>query len=133
MRTGGEVMKKKTSDFFEGLTISEVATKLLSSKKIQPVLNKTFEQMMKLKSRLDAVMPLALGILNMPSLEDIKKLNGEITKLNLRLNEVSKKSGAKKKGKRKKTVKKANTSVPASQKEIKEDTAPQSPKGPDTL
>lgn len=133
MRIGGEVMKKKTSDFFDNFTLSEVATKLLSSKKIQPVLNKTFEQMMKLKSRLDAVMPLALGILNMPSLEDIKKLNSEITKLNLRLNEVSKKSGAKRKVKRKKAAKKANPTIKASQKEIKEDTAPQSSHGTDTL
>jgi hypothetical protein len=94
-------MKKKTSDFFDGLTLSEIATKLLSSRKIQPVLNRTFEQMMKLKSRLDSIMPLALGILNMPSVDDIKRLNSEVTKLNSKLADISTKMTKERKLKRK--------------------------------
>ena len=116
-------MKQKTTDFFENVSLSEIAGKLLSSKRIQPVLNRSFEQMMKFKSRLDAVMPMALSLLNMPSVEDIKRLNNEVVRLGSMLAEMSQKFEPPKKVRRKRTARKARLSVHASQKGS-QDTAP---------
>ena len=46
-------MKKKSADLFAGFTLNEIVEKVFSSKKLQPILDRTVEQMMKVKSRLD--------------------------------------------------------------------------------
>ncbi len=114
-------MQKKRKDFFEVFTLSEVLNKFLSSKAVQPMLNRTFEQTMKLKSKLDIVMPLVLGILNLPSVTDIKRLNTEVTKLNSKLEELSQKLTVKHKAK-KKAVKKPKSPAVKPKKEISNNT-----------
>lgn len=122
---------KKTRGLFAEFTISDIASKVLSSKKIQPVLNRTFEQMIKLKSRLDSIMPMALGVFNMPSVKDIKKLKDEVSKLNIKLEELSLKLAKAKKPrkKRKKTVKR--TPAQPARQETNEAAQPLPDQGPD--
>ncbi len=116
-------MKQKATDLFESVSLSEIAGKLLSSKRMQPVLNKSFEQMMKLKSRLDAVMPMALGLLNMPSVDDIKRLNNEVARLGSLLTEMSQKFEAPKKSKRKRHIRRTRPAVQATAQKESADAA----------
>ncbi|MGB9735872.1 MAG: hypothetical protein ACP5JP_06440 [bacterium] len=108
-------MKKKNMDLFGGVTLSDVLAKLISAKNIQPMLDKTFEQMMKVKSRLDAIMPMALGMFSLPSAEDIKKLNNEVTKLDAKLEMLAKLLSEKKKAKKKPTRKTKPASKPSAE------------------
>lgn len=115
-------MKQKNTDLFGGVTLNDIVTKFMSTKNIQPLLDKTFEQMMKVKSRLDAIMPMALGIFSLPSAEDIKRLNNEVTKLDAKLETLSKLLSEKKKAKKKTTQKKKASAKPSIE-ESKKDNA----------
>ncbi len=110
---------KKRKALFEDFTLTEIATKLMSSKKIQPMLNRTFEQMMKLKSRLDEVMPLALGVFNLPSSKDIRKLRDEVKNLNSKLESLSHKLVEKKKPRKRKAARKSRSIVHVKVEETK--------------
>jgi hypothetical protein len=115
-------MKKKSTDLFGGFTLNDIIEKLFSSKKLQPVLDRTVEQMMRVKSGLDTIMPMALGAFNLPSAEDIRRLNNEVAKLDSKLEMLSKLLTGKKKVKRRKPAKKAKPSAPVSHEETKKET-----------
>ncbi len=112
-------MKKKSADLFAGFTLNEIVEKVFSSKKLQPILDRTVEQMMKVKSRLDTVMPMALGAFNLPSADDIRKLNNEVSRLDVKLESLSKLLTEKKK--KKKPAKKMKRPVPPSHAEPHKD------------
>lgn len=119
-------MKKKSADLFAGFTLNDVVEKVFSSKKLQPMIDRTFAQMMKVKSRLDTVMPVALGAFNLPSAEDIRKLNNEVSKLDAKLETLSRLVSAKKKKKR--SAKKMKRTLPPSSQEHQKDIpAPDTP------
>ena len=130
MGAGGEFMKKKSTDLFGGFSVNDIVEKLFTSKKLQPVLDRTFEQMMKMKSRLDTVMPMALGAFNLPSAEDLRKLNNEVARLDAKLDALSKLLSAKKKTKKKKPARKIKPAATTKNEEIKKDAAPQSSEEP---
>ncbi len=130
MGAGGEFMKKKSTDLFGGFSVNDIVEKLFASKKLQPVLDRTVEQMMKMKSRLDTVMPMALGAFNLPSAEDIRKLNNEVARLDAKLEALSKLLTAKKKAKKRRPARKTKPAAPAKHEEIKKETAPQSSEEP---
>ncbi len=117
-------MKKKSTDLFGGFTLNDIIEKLFSSKKLQPVLDRTVEQMMRVKSGLDTIMPMALGAFNLPSAEDIRRLNNEVAKLDSKLETLSKMLTVNKKVKRKKPAKKVKPSAQVSHEDTKKDVAP---------
>lgn len=121
-------MNKKGTDLFGGVTLNDIMLKLVSGKNLQSILDKTFEQMMKVKARLDSVMPLALGAFNLPSADDVKRLNNEIAKLDAKLEMLLKLSSKNKKTK-KKQIKKVKTPTQANKEESVKDTSTQNTQG----
>jgi|YelNatPaOPRAMG01_1025707.scaffolds.fasta_scaffold20128_4 hypothetical protein len=120
-------MNKKNADLFGGVTLSDIMSKLISAKNLQPVLDKTFEQMMKVKSRLDAIMPLALGAFSLPSADDIKKLNNEVAKLDAKLEMLVKLLSKSKKAKARQARKTKTATQTTKEKPV--DTTSQNPQG----
>ena len=129
MGAGGEFMKKKSADLFGGFSVNDIVEKLFASKKLQPVLDRTVEQIMKMKSRLDTVMPMALGAFNLPSAEDIRKLNNEVARLDAKLEALSKLLSGKKKAKKRTPARIKKTAAPEKHEESSKDTAPQNSEG----
>ncbi len=74
-------MKKKRVELFEGITFNDIVEKIFPQSQLQAVLDKAVVNMMKMKSKLDSVMPAALGFFDLPSASDIKKLNGDVAML----------------------------------------------------